>query len=99
MASLLSEPLDPVPGKTNSPSARSRIFWRTAVAASDSGTRCSLWALVRAAGMVHSASSKSTSAHLAPRTSPVRAAVRTVSSKALAARLSCLRSSAMNSPI
>ena len=51
-------------------------------AASLSGTRCSTAAFMRVAGIVHRAVSTSISFLVAPRTSPLRAAVRTVNRKA-----------------
>jgi hypothetical protein len=48
--------------------------------------------LQRSLGIVHSRSPKSNSSHLAPITSPVRAAVKMVNSRACAATPSCCRS-------
>ena len=48
----------------------------------DSGTRCSTFAFIRSAGIVHVAAGRSTSPHVAKRTSPDRAAVSTPNSNA-----------------
>ena len=69
---------------------------RSAIARPHSGTRCSMPAFIREAGIVHTRASRLISPHCAPRTSPVRAAVRIVNSSARAATPVCLRSSATN---
>ena len=58
-----------------------------------------LLAFMRSAGMVHTRASVSTSDHRAPSASPVRTAVRIVSSSARAEMPSRVRSSAMNAGI
>ena len=65
-------------GKTSPlPSSNPRARPSTATAASDSGTRCSRPPFIRSPGIRHSFASKSTSAQVAPRASPDRAAVST----------------------
>lgn len=69
------------------------------IAWGESGTRCSLPAFMRPAGMVQSAFLRSISSGFAPSTSWVRVLVRIVNSSAHAAAPSCERSFAMNAPI
>jgi hypothetical protein len=68
-----------LPGNTQSPALGFRngaTAFRTAEAASDSGTLCSARAFMRVAGTLQTAAFMSTSDHRAPMTSPVRAAVK-----------------------
>ena len=71
----------PVPEGGPEPSPSVRAASRISAARRHSGTRCARCAFMRAAGMVHTRSDVSISAHSAPRTSPHRAAVSTSSSK------------------
>ena len=89
------------PGKMKSPWRTFTRSLRMAIAASDSGTRCSLSAFMRSAGTVQSLLVKSISSHVAQNVSPLRAAVRMVNSKARArCRLSSVaRSLAMKAGI
>ena len=64
-------------------------------AAAESGTRCSRFIFMRSAGTTQSARSRSISAHVAPRTSPDRAAVNAANSSARAPKPSRLRNSAI----
>ena len=81
MLSLMARPR--TDGKTRpDPSAISAASCRTAIARPDSGTRCSLPAFIRSAGIVHVAVAMSISAHVASRTSLDRAAVSTRNSNA-----------------
>ena len=76
--------------------------WKTikiATEGADNGTRCSRFAFVLDAGTIHSASPKLISAQRAPSTSPVRQAVKTVNSSAIAATPSRARRSTRNAPI
>ena len=59
------------------PSRSFAASFKTANAASDSGTRCSMPPFMRPAGTVHSALSRSTSSQWAPLASPLLAAVNT----------------------
>lgn len=59
-----------LPGKTIAP--RRGIDSRRAIAREDSGTRCSLPAFMRAAGMIHNLASRSNSSQVATRTSTSR---------------------------
>jgi hypothetical protein len=52
-----------------------------------SGTECALPAFILPAGIVHVAASRSISSHVAPMTSPERAAVRMARASACAAAL------------
>ena len=68
------------PGKTCSSTRIADIASITAIAASDTGTRCSLRAFMRLAGTVHTRSAKSISSHRAPKTSPVSPEMRSTGS-------------------
>ena len=59
------------------PSPSVRVASRISSARPHSRTRCSRFAFMRGAGMVHTRSSMSISSHRAPRTSPERAVVST----------------------
>ncbi len=69
---------------------------RTANASVESGTRCSRLLFMRDAGTVQTFAFRSISSQRAPMISPVRAAVRIVNSRALAATPACSRSVFMN---
>jgi hypothetical protein len=77
------------PGKTKSAVRAARSFRKIATAGVDSGTRCSLPALVRSAGIVQTAPSRSISSHRAPIVSDVRVAVRIQNSSASAVMPDC----------
>ena len=64
------------------PSARDRAASRTSSARGLSGTRCSRFIFMRSAAMVHTRPVVSISSHVASRTSPDRAAVKTRNSNA-----------------
>jgi hypothetical protein len=85
------------PGKTQSFCRMLHICSMTAIAAGLRGTRCSRSPFIRSARTVHTFSAMliSPELHLAPRDSPLRAALRIVNSSALGAVPSCARSSAM----
>ena len=83
-----------VPGNTSS-SPRPRTASRIAIAEAVSGTRCSVPAFIRSAGMVHILSPASISDHRAPRTSPDRAHVRIANCSAREERASFSRSCVM----
>ncbi len=70
--------------KTRSVSGFRRVAARSASAPDESGTRCGRPAFIRSPGTTHRAAGRSISDHLAPRTSPERAAVRMVNSSARA---------------
>ena len=74
------------------------IAFRSVTAAVDSGTRCSFPAFMRSAGIVHTRASISISIHVAPRTSPDRAAVKIANSAARAAIPSRWLNSFMKTP-
>ena len=80
-----------LPGKTNSERGESaRAAVSTSSARRASGTRCRLPVFMRSPGIVHVAASRSISSHRAPRTSPLRQAVRTSISNASFALASAL---------
>ena len=64
------------------PSPSVRAASRISSARPQSGTRCSRFAFIRAAEIVHTARAASISSHVASRTSPDRAAVSTRNSNA-----------------
>src|SRR5712691_7645304 len=77
--------------------ANGRTVPITASEASESGTRCSRPAFMRPAGTVQTLASRSISPHRAPKTSPVRAAVKIANSSARAAMPSRPRRASRNS--
>ena len=81
--------------RANGGLSRGRVA-SNAMARSVSGMVWSRPAFIRPAGMVHSFASRSNSAHVAPVTSPVRAAVRIVNSSAARLMLLPVRSVDMN---
>ena len=84
------------PGNTNSLVHTSDNAWTIARAPCERGTRCSRAPFIREAGTVQIAASRSISFHLAPSTSPDRAAVRIVNSSACAPMPLILRSPSTN---
>ena len=69
-------------GNTRSPSPSDRAASRTSTARSQSGTRCSRFAFIRSAEIVHTRPATSISPHVVSRTSADRPAVSTSSSNA-----------------